>query len=224
MRKCIFALLLLALTLFIAAALAWSNKKAILTHLLSKQLHTAVSIESFDLNRTGMNLSNLWIGNPSPSKTQTAFTAQNFAIETTVDQVLATPLIIDEIAIRNIFVGIEFYNQKGDDNNWARMMGTQHKKVEKPRPYLIRHLVLTNLTVEVTKKDGSTKRYPTIAKMEFYNISDETGFPIEEIQKAIFKLMLQDLFKQLNLDQLFQGLFPNAPANSPIRIIPKLFQ
>lgn len=224
MRKCLLFLFTLILIVLAAAVLAWTNKKVILTHFLSKQLHTAVTISTFDISKTEMNLSQIWIGNPPPSKTPTAFTAQNLSIATTIDEILGTPLIIEEIDIRNIFVGLEFYNKKGTDNNWSRILKGDKKELKNSRPYLIRHLVLTNLTVELTKKDGTTKRYPTIPRMEFHNISNETGFPIEEIQKAIFKLMLQDLFKQLNLDQLLQDIFPNIPANSPLKLLPGLFK
>lgn len=224
MRRFLLFFLLILATLSIVALLAWTNKKTLLTHYLSNQLHTSVSIQSFDVGKTEIELSQIHITNPRPSKTPTAFTADNLLIQASVSEILSTPLIIEEIDIDQIFVGIEFYNQTGDDNNWSRMLGDQKKEVKNSRPYLIRTLILRNLTVELTKADGQTKRYPVIQKMEFHNISNETGFPIEEIQKAIFKLMLQDLFKQLNLGDLFQGLLPNVPANSPLKLIPGLFK
>jgi len=223
MRKCLFCFFLLIIGISVAAVLAWTNKKMILAHFLSKQLHTTVTMQSFDISKTEINISQILVDNPSPSKTPTAFAAQSLSIEASVNDILSTPLIIEEIDIRDIFVGIEFYNQKGNDNNWSRLLKSEHKEKKSSRPYLIRKLVLRNLTVELTKADGKTKRYPTIAKMEFHNISNETGFPIEEVQKAIFKLMLQDLFKQLNLDQLLQGIFPNAPS-APLKLLPNLFK
>jgi len=224
MRKFFFYFSLLLLGILVTATLAWINKKIILTHFLSKQLHTSVSMKSFDLNKTGMNISQLWIHNPPPSKTPTAFKAQELSIDTTVDDILSTPLVIEEISIQDIFVGLELYSNKKNDTNWSRILKEDSKKKKSSRPYLIRHIVLKNLTVELTKADGSTKRYPTIPRMDFYNISNETGFPIEEIQKAIFNLMLQDLFKQLNLDQLFKTFLPNLPENSPLKLIPGLFK
>lgn len=221
MKRILFFLLFLVIAVVVAATLAWTNKKAILTHFLSKQLHTSVTIQAFDISKTEMDITQIWIGNPPPAKTPTAFSAESISLETTVSEILGSPLIIEEININDIFVGIEFYNTKGDDNNWSRILGTNHKEQKNGRPYLIRKLILRNLTVELTKADGKTKRYPTIPKMEFYNISNETGFPIEEIQKAIFNLMLQDLFKQLNLDQLLKGIFPES---SPLKLIPGLFK
>ena len=224
MKKWSLFLLFLLITIFIAAILAWTNKKAILTHFLSNQLHTSVTMQAFDIGKKSMDITQIWIGNPPPAKTPTAFTAETISLQTTVNEILDSPLIIEEIDINAIFVGIEFYNINGDDNNWSRILKSDHKEQKNGRPYLIRKLILRNLTVELTKTDGKPKRYPTIPKMEFYNISNETGFPIEEIQKAIFKLMLQDLFKQLNLDQLLKGIFPNTPLSSPLKFIPDLFK
>jgi len=224
MRKCLFCFSLLIISIFIAAILAWTNKKTILTHFLSKQLHTTVTMQSFNINKTEMHINQVWIGTPPASKIPTAFTARNLSIQAPMNKIFSTPLIIEEIDINDIFVGIEFYNTKGDDNNWSRILHNDHKEIKNARPYLIRNLTLRNLTVELTKADGTTKRYPTIQKIEFHNISNETGFPIEEIQKAIFKLMLQDLFKQLNLDQLLQGLLPNTPTTSPLKLLPGLFK
>jgi hypothetical protein len=223
MRKFLFYLLLLALGICIAAVLAWTNKKTILTHFLSKQLHTAVTIQSFDVSKTGADIDQIWVGNPPPSKTPTAFSARSFSVAATMDEILESPLTIESIDISDIFVGIELYGKGKEDSNWSHILQTNHKESKSSRPYLIRNLTLRNLTVEMTTADGKTKRYPTIKKIEFHNISNETGFPLEEIQKAIFKLMLQDLFKQLNLDQLIQGLFPNVPVQAPLKLLPNLF-
>jgi hypothetical protein len=62
--------------------------------------------------------------------------------------------------------------------------------------------------VELTQANGKVKRYPTIKQMEFYNISSATGFPVEEIEKAIFEMMMKDIFKKLQLDQLFKTINP----------------
>ena len=223
MRKVFLFLFSLLLLIVIGSALVWTNKKTFLTHFLSKQLHTNVTIGTFDIAQQEIDIGKIWIGNPPPSQTSTAFTANHLSIQTTIKKLLGDPLLIEEIEIDDIFVGLEFYNQKGDDNNWSRMLQNDHEESKNPRPYLIRTLILRNLTVQLTKADGTTKKYPTIAKMEFHDISNETGFPIEEIQKAIFKLMLQDLFKQLNLDQLFQNIIPNVPSTAPLRLLPKLF-
>ena len=112
---------------------------------------------------------------------------------------------------KDIFIEIEFYNASGEDNNWARILSRNDKEEKISRDYMIHTLILKNLTVEVTQSNGKVKRYPTIQEMEFHNISSATGFPIDEIEKAIFDLMIKEVFKKLLLDQLLKTINPIAP-------------
>ena len=89
--------------------------------------------------------------------------------------------------------------------------------------YLIKKLILTHLTVELVQANGKVQRFPTIQRMEFHNISSETGFPIDEIEKAIFKMMMQELMQKFNLDDLLNP-FKAVPENSPLKYLPQLFK
>lgn len=163
-------------------------------------------------------INRLWVGNPSGSQTKTAFTSEQITIQATPRMVfLGHPMVIDEISIRDIFVGIELYDTAGQTSNWSKILSQQEGREKGKRGYLIRKLVIENLNVELTQSNGKSKRFPTIDQMVFYNISDETGFPIEEIEKAIFKMVMMDIFKKFGLDQLKQTL---APIKSAIKTIP----
>jgi len=222
MRKILFCLALFICAILIASLIAWVNRAHIAAHYLAKQLHVPVTIRSLEITRTEADIARLWIGNPPRSQTSTSFSAETVAILSNVDQIMGDPLIIEEIDIANIFIGLEYYG--GKETNWTHILDdrSHRKKRKKERNYLIRTLILENLTVEVTKADGSIKRYPTIPRMEFHNISDETGFPIEEIEKAIFNLMMKDLFKKLNIEDLLKQL-PFSPGGSPLKYLPDLF-
>jgi hypothetical protein len=208
MRKFLLFLVLAVLCLAIAVAVAWTNRENILAHFMSRQLHVPVSIRALEITKTSAEISRLWIGNFPHSQTSTSFTAESLKLEANLEQVVENPVTIEEIDIDNIFVGIEFYDAAGNDSNWSRMLQENGQKKKNSRDYLIRTLMLRNLTVEVTQADGKVKRYPTIKQMEFHNISSATGFPIEKIEKAIFNLMMQDLFKNLQIDQLFKAINP----------------
>lgn len=208
MRKLTLFLALAVLSLAIAIGITWTNRENILAHFISKQLHVPVSIQTLDIGKTTAEITQMWIGNFPHSQTTTSFTAETFKLEGKWDQIFDNPTTIESIDINNIFVGIEFYNANGDDNNWARILKEKSPKKKNGRDYLIRTLTLRNLTVELTQADGKVKRYPTIKQMEFYNISNETGFPIEEIEKAIFNLMMKDLFQKFQLDRLFKSISP----------------
>ena len=208
MRKFSLFLALTLLCLAVAIGITWTNRENILAHFISRQLHVPVSIQSLEIGKASAEISRLWIGNFPHSQTATSFTAESLKIDAKWDQIFGNPVTIENIDIDNIFVGIEFYNASGDDSNWSRILQENGQKKKNPKDYLIRTLTLRNLTVELTQANGKVKRYPTIKQMEFHNISSETGFPVDEIEKAIFDLMMKDLFKKLNLENLFKTINP----------------
>jgi len=208
MRKFSLFLALGLLCLAIAVGITWTNRENILAHFMSRQLHVPVAIRSLDIGKTSAEISRMWVGNFPMSQTTTSFAAETLRLDTSLAKIFGNPVMIESIDIENIFVGIEFYDAKGDDSNWARILRENGHRKKNPRDYLIRTVILRNLTVELTRSDGTVKRYPTIKQMEFHNISGEMGFPIEEIEKAIFELMMQDIFKKLQLDQLFKTIIP----------------
>jgi len=216
MKRILIGLLTLLLLAVVAASVLWLNRASLFAEYLSRHLHVPVTLQSLTLSKTEADLTQLWIGNPKRSQTSTAFSAEQIAILSTVDQVLANPLVIDEIDISNIFVGIEYYPD--GHTNWGMILGSDKPEAKPGRDYLIRTLVLTNLTIVVTQANGQRKQYPTLARMEFHNISSDTGFPISEIEKAIFNQMMKDLLKQLNLQDLFKQI--PVPKNSPLQYWP----
>lgn len=211
--KKLFAIILIFIFLCVTAAfLAWNFKTSIASYVLSKQLHNVpVNIELLKLSKTNVQIENLFIGNPKRSKTETALETQEIDIEGSIQELRADPLTIDSITANNTLLAIEYYNDSGTENNWSIMLNDTEKK-EKPKEngkgYLIRRLTFNNLTVQVTKANGETTRYPTLEKLEFYNISDETGFPIKDIEKAIFNVVLKSIFQRFGLDNLLKSLDP----------------
>lgn len=216
MRKFIKIILALILILVAVSWIAWGTKTQILARYLSGHLRVPVTIGSFELTKTQIDISSLWMGTPLRSKTSTSFTAETIEIDTELSQFMSDPLIIDRIEITNIFVGLEYY--ANGETNWSLMLKAPDRP-KKERDYLIRTLVLENLTIEVTQANGQKKRYPTLARMEFHDISSDTGFPISEIEKAIFNQMIKNLLDKFNL--LKTPL--NVPGNAPLKYLPGIF-
>lgn len=213
----IFKFIALLIIVAIAAAwIAWETKAQLLSHFISNHVRAPVTIQTLDMTKTQIDISNLWIGNPPRSRTATSFSAETIEIDTELYQIMNDPLIIDRIDIANIFVGLEYY--ANGETNWTIMLNEPSGQ-KKGRDYLIRTLILENLTVEVTQANGQKKRYPTIERMEFHDISSDTGFPVKEIEKAIFNLMMKNIIDKFNL--LKQPL--NIPGNAPLKYLPGLF-
>ncbi len=164
-------------------------------------------------------MTTFWVGNPRGFISKSAFTAGEIDISTSWAKLRGSTLIIDEIDMTNLLVTIETNRGK---SNWDKILSSKKKKPSSSgRHWLIRKLVLRNLTVQIVT-DGQSKTYPMLEYMEFNNISDESGFPVDEIEKAIFNKMMQQLFQQLNLPQkLLQPLLPGG--GSSILPIPKFW-
>lgn len=220
MKRFLIAVAIFLGALIAAAALLWSSRKTVACYFLTKGLHVPVSMGSLDISTGQANIAKFWIGNPPLSRTKTAFSSETIDINSTFKQLIGNPLTIDRIALNQVFIGVEMYNAKTKDNNWNHIASQDQGSAAKGRDYLIKTLVLDNLTVRVTQPNGSSKTYPTIKHMEFHNISSDTGFPIDEIEKAIFNMVIKDLIRQLNLDQLLEQF--NVPA-APLKLLPNLF-
>lgn len=209
MKKFSLFLILVLLALFSAAFIAWANRENIVAHFLSNQLHVPVSLNSLEIDKQGATLNRFWMGTPKNSRSSTSFSAEMSRIDTSLDNLFGNPLVIEKIDINHIFVGIESYDAQGTKTNWTVILDGENEH-KSSRNYLIKTLILRDLTIEITQVDGTVKRYPTIAEMEFNNISNETGFPIDAIEKAIFNLMIKNIFKSLP-----NQIFKNLPIPSP---------
>ncbi len=208
MRKFFLLLAFLIVCLISGATITWANSENILAHFLAKELHVPVSIHALDIGQTSVKVSKVWIGNFHESKSSTLFTVEETLIGAKGDEFFKNPLIIENIDLNHIFVGIEFYDQDQKDSNWSRMLKEKPGKKKNPKDYLIRTLTLRDLTVEVTTSDGKIKRYPTIKQMEFHNIGSESGFPVAEIEKTIFNLMMKGLIRKLDPPEIFNQYSP----------------
>ena len=220
-KKLLFSLVLLITILAIIALLAWNAKASVAASILHRHLGTPVTIESLDLTRQSATIANLSIGNPPHYQSSTSFTARTIDITTTLDQLRANPLLIDEIVMDDLFINVE--TQKNGETNWNEILSHRQTKPSTGRHYLIKTLIMRNLNVSVTSAGGETKRYPALARLEFHNISDETGFPVSEIEKAIFNQMMQNLYKQLDLEKMLKPIIPGGQF-IPGGILPNLFK
>lgn len=220
MKKFLAVLVLVIVIVALLGGIAWMNKTSLLARALSRQMHVKVALQSLDIDKQSASMERLWVGTPTGSRTSTSFSAETIDVNANMMKVLEDPLIIDQIVISNILVGIEYYSNK--ETNWNYILGKSKKGEAPGRKYLIRTLVLNNLTVVVTQADGKQKTYPTLDQMVFHNISSDSGFPVQEIEKAIFQKVMQDLFDKFNLFKQFP--FDSLPGNSPLKYLPGLLK
>lgn len=226
MKKLFLILILTILGFLISGTVGWFFRARVLSHLITQELKIPAAIGSIELFKGGSKIVDLWLGTPRHSHSKTSLLVETININASKKTLFSDPVTIEKIDFDNVFIGVEFYDSTGEKNNWTNLAGPRKappKKVHKD--YLVKTLSIKHLVVEVTKPNGSVKRYPMIDEMTLNNISSTSGFPIREIERAILNQIIKDVFQKLNLDQLLKSIdpFQYTPGSSPWRLLPNLF-
>lgn len=210
--------LLVICCLALFAWIGWQRRTAIASKMLEKHLGVPVKMQRLDVNSQGARIDHLTIKNPKGFRSPSSFAADTIAIDTTWKKLRGDPLTIDLIQMDNILVTIE--ESSSGKTNWDLIVGDQTPNSAPTRHWLIKTLVLNNLTVQVMQPNGTIKKYPTLSQMQFYNLTDKTGFPVDQIEKAILNEVMKNLLRNFNLQNL---LHPVMPGGMPLPSFPSLF-
>ena len=192
--------------------LAWHFKADLLANILAKHLKVPVSIQSLYISEQHINISKTFIGSVPNAQTPFSFKCDNIDIQTNLSQIQATPLTINYLKMDNITIGLEYFPD--GSTNWSLMLNSNSSSVA--RPFQIDKLILQNITVIITKSSGQVTQYPTIPLLILSNINSADQ-PISEIEKAIFKIILQNVMQKLDI--LFNP--QQIPVLNPLQNFPK---
>lgn len=207
MKKTIISIVI-AIVLLIA--LAWISKTSIAAHFLSREFGVPVRIETMVYSQGNLNARGIHVFNPKSSKTPTALQVQDLNIKTTPSQLFAKTLTIDLIELNNTMLGVELYSSGKFSNNWGEILSTDgNDKTKKSKPYLIKKLKLKTLTILLTDTDGKTKSYGPI-DFEFNNISDKSGFPLYDMEKAIMQQIIKEVILKYHIPNIIKSLAPSG--------------
>ena len=180
----------------------WLLKAPIMSSYLSKKMGVDVSILGITMRPSAAKIYRFKISNPMRFKSRTAFSAKEIFMQYTFGQLFATPTVIDLIELNEIFLGIEFSNPLGTQNNWTAIAAKMPERKSKGEGVLIRKLVLNDIDIEIKGMGldaitGSTQK-KHIARLEFNNINSNEGFPTEQLIQAVFgSAGLKDYIKNL---------------------------
>lgn len=210
----------------------WSRLPDMVSNNLSKKLKVAVEIDSFGLSWGKISAKNIQIGNPPGSILARAFTCQEIDVLAPFTSYLKKRVVIDEIALKDIYLGLEFDSASGTSGNWSRIMknlqdstggissSTSKKDKSKAPPaptsersVLIHRIVLTNIDVDVVyrKEGGKVKKLPRIPRMELTEVSSEGGLPMDQILNSVLVQMLKEVFIKENLNNMIKE-FMDTPS------------
>ncbi len=241
-------IVVIILVAIIIGFIFWSRIPDIVANNLSKKMKVAVSIDSFGLGWEKIAIKKIQIGNPPNSTLNKAFSCEEIDVHAPFTQYLHKDIIIDEIDLKDVYLGLEFNSATGTTGNWTTIMrnlnestdgtkstSTQSKgkkskdKQGQPptanpseRSVLIHRLVLTNINVDVVyKTDNKVKKLPSIPRIELTEISSEGGLPMDQILNSVLGEMLKQVFIKENVKNMMQELM-NTP--SPVQQYLKPFK
>lgn len=222
MKKFAIPFLSFILIIVIIGFVAWFNLPNIVEHVLSKEFTVPVTVGNIEIAKNYFKINDFNVGMPKGSHTKSSFFTKEFDIKAYLKNIKKEKITIESLTLNNNIISIEFYNDSGTDNNWSRILKTPTKsKKPSQKKYLIKKTTLNNITFVLIKKNGQKQTFPTIEKLEFYNISDETGFPIDELEKALANLILKSIFQKFNLLHLLQEV---PPVQIIQKVIPIFFK
>jgi uncharacterized protein involved in outer membrane biogenesis len=207
----------------------WSRVPDMLANNLSKKMLVSVKIDSMGLGWGKIDLNKIEIGNPPNSSLAKAFACNEIDVFAPFHNYMSKNIVINEIDLKDVYLGLEFDSASGATGNWTRIMGNiqsrmqQEAQTSSDRTVLIHRLILTNIDVDVyyRKEGGKVKRLPRIDRIELTEISSEGGLPMDQIMSSVLGQMLQQVFLKQNLQNMMQNLL-NAP--NPLKKYVKPFK
>ena len=233
MKKYLYPICSVIVVIIFLFFLVWINKANILAHFLSKEFPTKVTVERVGYTPGKWYINDLNLRNIPGSKHPSAFTVEKIEIDAKMSEVFGETMTIGKIDMLKNDIAIELYNKNGTSNNWSKLLYTPEEKKKSShssgkgtkksssKKYLIKNLTLRNITIHLTDSEGNTRILGPIKKLEFNNISDESGLPISELEDVIFQLILKSVIKQFSLENLFKLTDPQTLIPAIQKVFPK---
>lgn len=191
----------------------------IIANLISETTKTPVSLSRIHFHKTGFTLHNLVIQSPPGYALKRALYVKRIDIEAPYLHYLKKPIMIDSITCRNIYLGIEFTNEKRTEGNWLELL--ENSKEDSPSlsgresSAFIKSLLLEDINVELALYKQPTRRVPPIPVLAFQNVRTDDGKVVEELTQAIIHQLMKELFLQKSIKALvdipgnvFKSIFP----------------
>jgi uncharacterized protein involved in outer membrane biogenesis len=223
MKKFLLILLVFVLLLFVAGLFFINYKSAdYISSFLTKNLNTEVKIEGVSVGFESIEVIGLKIANPKNSTLKNAFSADSIEIDFNFSSLFKDTIIIEEIAIDNAKIGIDFYNATGTENNWKTILknipssdqsqeSSSDGKTKPQKQFIINKLILTDTQVEAQHKlfGPYSVLIPLKEEIVFNNLTSQNAVDLKDAFTLIFKSLLE-IAKQL---KGFKDIVGNDASN-----------
>lgn len=209
-----FIVTILLIVIFIGGgSLVILNLDQIISSVLSKKLDVKTSLKKLTFTKDNIDLTSFKIENPKNSSIKDAIKIEKLNINAPFTQLLANPIVIDEIALDTVYVSLILSRDNKSACNWNILynnMSTDDPKwYSIQRTALIKHLILKNVTIELQMFGKSPQTLSPIEKIEFHNIDVDKGIPTKEISNIIVSKMIGSIFSLSSIKSIL-GLPFNA--------------
>ena len=224
MKKTLIITTSIIAVLFFGVFLIYQNLPQVASFLLSRDFGFPIKIKELHISKTGLKIQDLQVFNLKPSPYDPALSCKTIKVATTLKKLRQKRLTIDEILLNQIGLNIQFYDSAKEKSNFNEIIGakTPTPEPKEQKPYLIKRLVLNDLKVKLIFANGKIQD-ATIDQLVFTNISEKSGFPIEQLEKAILHAIIRSIFEKYGIKNILRTLEPQnlLPNLVPQNIIPK---
>lgn len=231
--KTIGALLIICiLGAFIFAFLMWSRMPDMVAQRLSKTLGVPVEIGDIRFSPQQITIQSLDVSNPRGFRLDCALGVQEIDIQAPVLRYLHDDITIEEIDMKNVYIGLEFDSPHGTQGNWTVLIKNsenaqqQGNAATSEKTLLIRRLILTNIQPDLLyRSEGKVRHLPLIPRLEFTNISSKGGDLSDQLMNSALGQMIKEIFIKENLKDALDKIFQQIPGgnSNPVNLFKGLF-
>jgi hypothetical protein len=244
MKKLFLFLLALLLFVFLAAASAYFYRRDLISKALTKTLQVPSRIQNIEFSKTGLAISGLHIQNPKGCTLQDALLVDHIDIKLCWQDVFkgllsssAKKVVIDSITLSGTHMAVEIFNLTASDTNWSRILNALSSPDQAVEPanetsafqLQINKLLLLNTKLQAKYHVLGKADYKAapIASIELDNIGTDSPVSTKQLALVIYKVLITEAAKNLNLKNLVPELLLQKMIPLPlfeIREAGKLFE
>lgn len=208
---------ILAIVAILGLFFVWKKAPDIIASNLSEKMKVDVKIGDIALATDAVKIKKIEIGNPKGSKLPVAFSTDSIEVRAPLENYIKDAIVIDAIEINNIYMSLEFTSPTATEGNWPTIIDNLKKSspAEKPqepkeekkgKSVLIKKLILTDINADLvyTLTGGEVQKLKTIPRLEFDNVSSESGISLDQIINLIMKQTLESVLKEQSLGNILE--------------------
>lgn len=206
---------ILAIVAIIGLFFVWKKAPDIIASSLSEKMKVAVKIGDIALSTDTVSVKKIEIANPKGSKLPVAFSTDSITVEAPLKNYIDDAIVINAIEINNVYMSLEFSSPTATEGNWPTIIDNLKKSSPKADPkaeqkkgksVLIKKLILTDINADLvyTLTGGAIQKLKTIPRLEFDNVSSESGISLDQIMGLILQQTLESVLKEQSLENFLE--------------------